>query len=150
MWSGCKKVKLSCVLTTILPVHRTCCEPRNIGHQMTPPSPGHVASPQPKQRVRGERENRMSLELLRHQKPHKQTLAMLLPLLVHGTCSYEGRVSSSVSIQHKEVALGMEYAPIHQDPNSIKVLLLQVLFMFFVRAVHHLIAISRFSSHFTF
>lgn len=34
----------------VLPVHRTCCEPHSTEHQMTPLSPTHAASHQPKKR----------------------------------------------------------------------------------------------------
>lgn len=44
---------------------------------------------------------------------------------------YKGWVSSSVLIQHKQAASVIQYASIHQDPNSIKVLCFHVFFLMF-------------------
>ena len=132
-----------CRLTNILPVHRTCCETPNTGHQRTPLSPTHVASLQPAE-SKGETKENQS-QFAQTINIYMQPLSRVFPL-VHRPCSYEGCVLSSLLNQHKGVA--WSNTSIHQDPNSIKVL--HVFSPCYVRAVHHLIANSRFPSHFTF
>lgn len=59
-YSRCKRVILLSVLTDI-PVRRTCCETRNIGHRKTLLSPTHVVSPLPTKKVREIEKNEIVL-----------------------------------------------------------------------------------------